>query len=152
MGILVTGASSGAHMNPAVSVAMAVWGRLPSFYTIIMMISILGWWSFYEDHVLKVTNICSPCLCGCSVPWGRCQISLSTQHTILSFQHKEELKNITFLRSGCCSCALPLSWLPWWSWGTGEVRLGPRWVLRLGQGLISLIISPGFGKCTRACQ
>jgi len=29
VGILVTGASSGAHMNPAVSVAMAVWGRLP---------------------------------------------------------------------------------------------------------------------------
>ena len=31
VGILVTGASSGAHMNPAVSVAMAVWGRLPPF-------------------------------------------------------------------------------------------------------------------------
>jgi len=29
VGILVTGNSSGAHMNPAVSVAMAVWGRLP---------------------------------------------------------------------------------------------------------------------------
>lgn len=29
VGILVTGASSGAHMNPAVTVAMAVWGRLP---------------------------------------------------------------------------------------------------------------------------
>ena len=27
VGILVTGASSGAHMNPAVSVAMGVWGR-----------------------------------------------------------------------------------------------------------------------------
>lgn len=29
VGILVTGASSGAQMNPAVSVAMVVWGRLP---------------------------------------------------------------------------------------------------------------------------
>ena len=29
VGILVTGESSGAHMNPAVSVGMAIWGRIP---------------------------------------------------------------------------------------------------------------------------
>ena len=29
VGILVTGESSGAHMNPAVSVGMAIWGRVP---------------------------------------------------------------------------------------------------------------------------
>ena len=29
VGILVTGESSGAHMNPAVSVGMALWGRIP---------------------------------------------------------------------------------------------------------------------------
>merc|ERR1719282_1739880 len=29
VGILVTGNNSGAHMNPAVSVGMAIWGRIP---------------------------------------------------------------------------------------------------------------------------
>ena len=29
VGILVTGEASGAHMNPAVSVGMAIWGRIP---------------------------------------------------------------------------------------------------------------------------
>ena len=29
VGILVTGQASGAHMNPAVSVGMAIWGRIP---------------------------------------------------------------------------------------------------------------------------
>ena len=34
VGILVTGAASGAHMNPAVSVAQAVWGRWPIVNTV----------------------------------------------------------------------------------------------------------------------
>jgi len=46
VGILVTGASSGAHMNPAVSVAMAVWGRLPlSAVPAFVVAQFLGAWA-----------------------------------------------------------------------------------------------------------
>ena len=72
-------------MNPAVSVAMAVWGRLLSIidyhHTIVLGGSLL-----FLENALKVAIVCCTSICSCPVPRSRSNSIFNSPSNVLKMK------------------------------------------------------------------